>query len=484
MSRTIFEKGMNGRSGSFIPANDCPVDDLGFTRPRGGEIGLPRIGEQDLIRHYVELASKNYHIDKGMYPLGSCTMKYNPVINEEVAGLDGFAGLHPLQSEEDTQGALELMYELESDLCEICGMDAFSLQPVAGAHGELTGMMIASEWFRRRGEERKTVLVPDSAHGTNPASVVICGFTPKTIPSNEAGLIDPEVLEREAGDDTAVLMLTLPNTLGLFEKDIERIIKIVHDAGALIYMDGANMNALLGIVRPGAIGVDIMHVNLHKTFSTPHGGGGPGAGPVGVREHLAGLLPVPRIMEENGRFSLKEDIGESIGRVHPWFGNFNVFVKAYAYIKALGGEGLREVSENAIINANYLMKKIAADYDIKYPGRCMHEFVASGRNLKKYGVKTVDVAKRLLDYSLHAPTVYFPLIVEEALMIEPVETEKKEALDHFAGVMTAIAKEAEENPEILREAPVTTPVRRLDEAAAARCPELSWSGGECLPMEE
>lgn len=484
MSRTIFEKGMNGRSGSFIPANDCPVDDLGFTRPRGGEIGLPRIGEQDLIRHYVELASKNYHIDKGMYPLGSCTMKYNPVINEEVAGLDGFAGLHPLQSEEDTQGALELMYELESDLCEICGMDAFSLQPVAGAHGELTGMMIASEWFRRRGEERKTVLVPDSAHGTNPASVVICGFTPKTIPSNEAGLIDPEVLEQEAGDDTAVLMLTLPNTLGLFEKDIERIIKIVHDAGALVYMDGANMNALLGIVRPGAIGVDIMHVNLHKTFSTPHGGGGPGAGPVGVREHLAGLLPVPRIMEENGRFSLKEDIGESIGRVHPWFGNFNVFVKAYAYIKALGGEGLREVSENAIINANYLMKKIAVDYDIKYPGRCMHEFVASGRNLKKYGVKTVDVAKRLLDYSLHAPTVYFPLIVEEALMIEPVETEKREALDHFAGVMAAIAKEAEENPEILHEAPVTTPVRRLDEAAAARCPELSWSGGECLPMEE
>ena len=484
MSRTIFEKGMNGRSGSFIPANDCPVDDLGFTRPRGGEIGLPRIGEQDLIRHYVELASKNYHIDKGMYPLGSCTMKYNPVINEEVAGLDGFAGLHPLQSEEDTQGALELMYELESDLCEICGMDAFSLQPVAGAHGELTGMMIASEWFRRRGEERKTVLVPDSAHGTNPASVVTCGFTPKTIPSNEAGLIDPEVLEQEAGDDTAVLMLTLPNTLGLFEKDIERIIKIVHDAGALVYMDGANMNALLGIVRPGAIGVDIMHVNLHKTFSTPHGGGGPGAGPVGVREYLAGLLPVPRIMEENGRFSLKEDIGESIGRVHPWFGNFNVFVKAYAYIKALGGEGLREVSENAIINANYLMKKIAVDYDIKYPGRCMHEFVASGRNLKKYGVKTVDVAKRLLDYSLHAPTVYFPLIVEEALMIEPVETEKREALDHFAGVMAAIAKEAEENPEILHEAPVTTPVRRLDEAAAARCPELSWSGGECLPMEE
>jgi len=485
MSTTIFEKGSNGRSGSFIPASDCPVGDLGFAHPRNGEIGLPRIGEQDLIRHYVELASKNYHIDKGMYPLGSCTMKYNPVINEEVARLSGFAGLHPLQSEDDVQGALELIWELESDLCEICGMSAFSLQPVAGAHGELTGMMIARDWLRGRGEGgRKTVLVPDSAHGTNPASVVICGFTPRTIASNEAGLIDPEVLAREAGDDTAVLMLTLPNTLGLFERDIEKVIRIVHDAGALVYMDGANMNALMGIVRPGAIGVDIMHVNLHKTFSTPHGGGGPGSGPVGVREHLAHLLPVPRVAKEKGRFTLREDIEGSIGRVHPWFGNFNVFVKAYAYIKALGGEGLREVSENAIINANYLMKKIAPHYDIKYPGRCMHEFVASGRNLKQYGVKTVDVAKRLLDYGLHAPTVYFPLIVEEALMIEPVETEKKEALDHFAEVMARIAKEAEEDPDILHEAPVTTPVRRLDEAAAARCPELTWSGGECQPMEE
>ncbi len=484
MSTTIFEKGTAGKSGSFIPANDCPVEDLGFAHPRVGEIGLPRIGEQDLIRHYVELASMNYHIDKGMYPLGSCTMKYNPVINEEVARLDGFTGLHPLQLEEDVQGALELICELESDLCEICGMNAFSLQPVAGAHGELTGMMIARNWFRRRGEKRKIVLVPDSAHGTNPASVVICGFTPKTIPSNDAGLIDPDVLERESGGDTAVLMLTLPNTLGLFEKDIERIIRIVHDAGALVYMDGANMNALLGIVRPGSIGVDIMHVNLHKTCSTPPGGGGPGSGPGGVREHLAGLLPVPRIVKENGRFFLKEDIEESIGRVHPWFGNFNVLVKAYAYIKALGGEGLREVSENSIINANYLMKKVAVDYDIKYPGRCMHEFVASGRNLKKFGVKTVDVAKRLLDYGLHAPTVYFPLIVEEALMIEPVETEKKESLDHFADVMAVIAKEAEENPEILHEAPVTTPVRRLDEASAARSPELCWPGGECMPGED
>jgi glycine dehydrogenase subunit 2 len=484
MSATIFEKGAGGRSGTYIPANDCPLSDLGFEHPRSGEVGLPRIGEQDLIRHYVELASKNYHIDKGMYPLGSCTMKYNPVINEEVARLEGFGGLHPLQDEDDVQGALELMYELEADLCEICGMNAFSLQPVAGAHGELTGMMVARDWFRRAGDGRKTVLVPDSAHGTNPASVAICGFTPKTIPSNEDGLIDPEVLAEEVGEDTAVLMLTLPNTLGLFERDIEKVIRIVHDAGALVYMDGANMNALLGIVRPGSIGVDIMHVNLHKTFSTPHGGGGPGSGPVGVCEKLAPLLPVPRVVREDGRYRLKEDIEESIGRVHPWYGNFNVFVKAYAYIKALGGEGLREVSENAIINANYLMKKVAVHYDIKYAGRCMHEFVASGRNLRKYGVKTVDVAKRLLDYGLHAPTVYFPLIVEEALMIEPVETEKKETLDHFAEVMEKIAKEAQEDPDILHEAPVTTPVRRLDEAAAARCPELKWSGSECVPVED
>jgi glycine dehydrogenase subunit 2 len=484
MSTTIFEKGSNGRSGNFLPENDCPVADLGFSNPRSGEIGLPRIGEQDLVRHYIDLASKNYHIDKGMYPLGSCTMKYNPLINEEVARLAGFTGLHPKQLEEDVQGALELMHNLERDLCEICGMSAFSLQPAAGAHGELTGMMIARDWFRRRDEKRRIVLVPDSAHGTNPASVVICGFEPRTIPSNDAGLIDPEVLAGEAGGDTAVLMLTLPNTLGLFEREIERVIGIVHEAGALVYMDGANMNALMGIVRPGDIGVDIMHVNLHKTFSTPHGGGGPGSGPVGVRGDLVDLLPVPRIVEEDGRYTIEEEIEGSIGRVHPWFGNFNVFVKAYAYIKSLGGEGLREASENAIINANYLMSRISRDYEIKYPGRCMHEFVASGRGLRKHGVKTVDIAKRLLDYGLHAPTVYFPLIVEEALMIEPVETERKNSLDHFADVMAAIAREAEENPEVLLQAPVTTPVRRLDEAAAARCPELSWSGGQCRPMED
>ncbi len=480
MSGTIFEKGVGGISGRYIPANDFPDEKIDALVARKGEIGLPRIGEQDLIRHYVELASKNYHIDKGMYPLGSCTMKYNPVVNEQIAGLGGFTGLHPAQDERDAQGALELMHNLESALCEITGMSAFSLQPVAGAHGELAGMMIARDYFRDRGEDRKVVIVPDSAHGTNPASVAICGFTPKTIASNEKGLIDPEILEKEIDGSTAVFMLTLPNTLGLFEREIARIVEIVHRAGALVYMDGANMNALLGIVRPGAIGIDIMHLNLHKTFATPHGGGGPGSGPVGVREHLADFLPVPRVIREEGGYSFRHVSDKTIGRVHSWYGNFNVFVKAYAYICSCGAEGLRAVSENAIINANYLMTLVSRWYDLKYPGPCMHEFVASGSNLKAYGVRTTDVAKRLLDYGLHAPTVYFPLIVEEALMIEPVETEKKETLDHFASVMERISIEARENPQILHDAPVTAPVRRLDEAAAARCPDLCWTGpGGC-----
>ncbi len=474
MSTTIFEKGRDGRSGSFIPENDCPLDDLEMPERRTLPIDLPRVAEQAIVRHYVELASKNYHIDKGMYPLGSCTMKYNPIVNEEIARLEGFTGLHPAQDEEDVQGALELIHELERALGEICGMDAFTLQPAAGAHGELTGMMIARDYFRDRGKERRVVIVPDSAHGTNPASVVICGFAPKTVQSNRHGLVDLAVLREAVDDETAVLMLTLPNTLGLFEREIAQVIEIVHDAGAIVYMDGANMNALLGIVRPGEIGVDVMHVNLHKTFSTPHGGGGPGSGPVGVRGALVDFLPIPRIVKKGRRYTLSREYPKSIGRVHPYFGNFNVFVKAFAYISSLGAAGLREVSENAILNANYMMAKIAKHYDIAYPGPCMHEFVASGQTLKKYGVRTTDVAKRLLDYGLHAPTVYFPLIVEEALMIEPVETERKGDLDHFAGVMERIAEEARENPELLHEAPLDTPVRRLDEAAAARSPDLCW----------
>ncbi len=474
MSRTIFEKGRPGRNAYLPPRNDCPFDAIDLPVQRKEPLGLPAVGEQEVVRHYMELAARNYHIDKGMYPLGSCTMKYNPIINERVARLEGFTGIHPAQDAADVQGALRLMYELEVALSEICGMSAFTLQPAAGAHGELTGMMMARAYFHDRGERRHVVLVPDSAHGTNPASVTICGFTPKTIPSNERGLIEPAVLEREVNGETAVLMLTLPNTLGLFERDITAIVDIAHAGGALIYMDGANMNALLGILRPGDIGIDVMHVNLHKTFSTPHGGGGPGSGPVGVGEHLIDFLPVPRILQKGKRFVLSYEGDKSIGRVHPYFGNFNVFVKAYAYIRTLGANGLREVSENAILNANYLLTLLREWYELKYPGPCMHEFVISASNLKKYGVRTTDVAKRLLDYGFHAPTIYFPLIVEEALMIEPVETESKETLDHFADVMKRIAIEAKEHPEVLKEAPLQAPVRRLDEAAAARNLDLSW----------
>lgn len=480
MTETVFEKGRNGRRGYVVPENDCPAEGFDLPIQRKTPIGLPEMGEQDSVRHYVELASKNYHIDKGIYPLGSCTMKYNPLVNEEVAGLEGFTGLHPDQGEEDIQGALELVYRLESALCEICGMSAFTMQPAAGAHGELTGMMMARAYFKDRGEGRRVVLVPDSAHGTNPASVVTCGFTPKTIPSNESGLLDPDALEKEVTGETAVLMLTLPNTLGLFERDIADLVRIVHEGGGLVYMDGANMNALLGIVRPGDIGIDIMHVNLHKTFSTPHGGGGPGSGPVGVCGRLVDFLPAPRVAREKDRFTLESGSDKSIGRLHPYMGNFNVFVKAYAYIRTLGAGGMWEVAENALINANYLLALLKETYDLKYPGPCMHEFVLSASNLKKYGVRTADVAKRLLDYGLHAPTVYFPLIVDEALMIEPVETESKETLDRFAGIMRRIAEEARRDSDLLHVAPVSTPVRRLDEATAARKPDLCWpleSGG-------
>jgi glycine dehydrogenase subunit 2 len=368
------------------------------------------------------------------------------------------------------------MYSLERGLSEICGMNEFSLQPAAGAHGELTGMMIARDYFRDRKEERSVVIVPDSAHGTNPASVALCGFKPETVKSDDRGMIDPAVLREKAGGDTAVLMLTLPNTLGLFERNIREVIDIVHDAGGLVYMDGANMNALMGIVRPGDIGVDIMHVNLHKTFSTPHGGGGPGSGPVGVGPDLADFLPVPRVVRKEDGFGFSEGSEKSIGKIHSYFGNFNVFVKAYAYILKMGADGLREVSENAIINANYLMKLLQDDFEVKYPGPCMHEFVASGDSFKEFEVKTTDIAKRLLDYGLHAPTVYFPLIVSEALMIEPVETEKKDTIDRFAEIMIKIADEARNDPELLREAPVSTPVRRLDEVAAARNPDFCFTG--------
>lgn len=472
MSETVFEKSRSGRRCFYLPENDCPVEKIDLPGLRSAPPKLPEIGEQDAVRHFMDLASKNYHVDKGIYPLGSCTMKYNPLVNEEVARLRGFADLHPAQDDSDAQGALELMFKLERALCEITGMAAFTLQPAAGAHGELTGIMIARASLLDRGEKRSKVLIPDSAHGTNPASVAICGFKPITIPSGERGMLEPSTIEKAADEETAVLMLTLPNTLGLFESKIADIVRIVHSRGALVYMDGANLNALMGIVKPGEIGIDIMHTNLHKTFSTPHGGGGPGAGPVGVAKHLVDFLPSPRVVEKEGGYRLEDVSPKSIGRVHPYNGNFNVFVKAYAYICSLGAEGIAEVSRNAIINANYLLTRLSKYYDLKYPGPCMHEFVLSASNLKQYGVRASDVVKRLLDYGFHAPTVYFPLIVEEALMIEPVETESKETLDRFANALIAIVEEAEKNPSLLHEAPVTTPVRRLDEAKAARCPDL------------
>ena len=480
----LFEISSPGRIGVNLPECDVPETELPKELLRD-KLSLPEVSEVDLVRHYIRLSQLNWGVDVGFYPLGSCTMKYNPKVNEEAAKLPGFSRIHPYQDEETVQGALQLMYELQEFLKEISGFAGVSLQPAAGAHGELTGILMMRAYHEERGDAGRTkVLVPDSAHGTNPASSAMSGCQVVEIKSDERGNVDLDELKAHCDETVVGLMLTNPSTLGLFEEHVLEVAEIIHDCGGLMFCDGANMNSLLGIAKPCEMGCDVMMFNLHKTFSTPHGGGGPGSGPVGVKAHLAGLLPVPRIVKENGRYALKEDVEESIGRVHPWFGNFNVFVKAYAYIKALGGEGLREVSENAIINANYLMKKIAADYDIKYPGRCMHEFVASARNLKKYGVRTLDVAKRLLDYGLHAPTVYFPLIVEEALMIEPVETEKKETLDRFAEVMAKIAGEARDEPQLLHEAPLTTPVRRLDEAAAARCPELSWPGGESLPMEE
>lgn len=435
------------------------------------DLPLPELNEVDVIRHYTLLSRRNYGVDNGIYPLGSCTMKYNPKINEDIASLEGFASIHPLTPEKLSQGALRLVYELERYLCEITGMDAFTLQPAAGAHGELTAMMIAKAYFKGK---RRKVIVPDSAHGTNPASAAICGFSVINIPSGKDGCVDMGELENALSDDVAVLMLTNPNTLGLFERRIEDIAKLVHGFGALLYCDGANMNAMLGISRPGDQGFDILHLNLHKTFATPHGGGGPGAGPVGVKSFLADYLPIPRIKEKKGKYVLDYRKRKSIGRVRAFYGNFGVLVKAYAYIRAVGKE-IRRIGEQAVINANYLRSILKDHYPCPYDRFCAHEFVLSGEKFLEKGVHTMDIAKRMLDYGIHAPTIYFPLIVKEALMVEPTETESKENLDRLADVMIRIAKEAVENPELLKNAPHRTPVRRLDGVLAARKPNLRWS---------
>jgi glycine dehydrogenase subunit 2 len=474
MPKTIFELSRRDRRGFRLAGEPAP-DPKGvpgeYLRHRSP--GLPELSEAGTVRHFIELSMLNHHIDKNLYPLGSCTMKYNPKVNEDVAAMRGFAGLHPEQCDDDVQGALEVIHALEQKLCTIAGMHAFTLFSAAGAHGEFLGMLLAKRYFEDRKETRSKVLVPDSAHGTNPASVHIVGFHARTIQSGKDGEVDLDVLRSELDDDTAVLMLTVPNTLGIFESRIREILALAHEKGALCYMDGANLNALLGRARPGDLGFDIMHINLHKTFSTPHGGGGPGSGPVGVTERLARFLPGPRVREESGRFRLDTDQPASVGPIHSFFGNFAVYLRALTYITRLGAEGLRRVSAAANINANYLAKALSDVYPIPYGERCMHEFVATGGPYKKHGVRTLDIAKRLLDFGAHSPTIYFPLIVPEALMIEPTETESKETLDEFIAIMRRIAKEAVEDPEILKTAPHNTPVRRLDEAKANRRPVLT-----------
>lgn len=474
----IFEMSRSGRIAHSLPISDVPEMDVADAIPaeflRDAPAGLPEVSELDLMRHYTQLSQRNHGVDTGFYPLGSCTMKYNPKINEDVARYNGFMHLHPYQPENMVQGALELLYNLQNDLAEITGMDSVTLQPAAGAHGEFTGLMMIRAYHESRGERRTKVIAPDSAHGTNPASATVAGFETVTIPSNEYGLVDIEALRNAVGPDTAALMLTNPNTLGLFEKDIVEIAKIVHEAGGLLYYDGANANAILGYSRPGDMGFDVVHLNLHKTFSTPHGGGGPGAGPVGVKKILEPFLPVPIVVKEDEQYRLHYDVPATIGRVKGYYGNFGILVRAYTYILTMGGDGLKRVSENAVLNANYMMRKLAPYYDLPFDYVCKHEFVLSGKRQKKQGVRTLDIAKRLLDFGYHPPTIYFPLIVEECLMIEPTETESKETLDEFIDVMIQIAKESEENPTIVQEAPHNTVVGRLDEVTAARKPILRY----------
>ncbi|RLC50883.1 MAG: aminomethyl-transferring glycine dehydrogenase subunit GcvPB, partial [Candidatus Cloacimonadota bacterium] len=430
------------------------------------------VSELDMMRHFIELSGKNHCIEKGFYPLGSCTMKYNPKINETLVRNSGFSQFHPFQSEKTVQGALEILYELQKDLAEISGFEQVSLQPTAGAHGEFTGLKIIRAYHLLKGNtHKKKIILPDSAHGTNPASATMNGFEIVEIKSNEKGEVDIEALRKAVDENTAGFMLTNPNTLGIFESQIEEISKIIHSVDGLMYMDGANFNAILGIVKPGEIGFDIMHYNLHKTFSTPHGGGGPGSGPVGVREDLVKFLPVPLVAKKENQYYLDYGNAEtSIGKIHAFYGNFAVCVRAYIYIKMLGIKGIKRISENAVINANYIMKKLENYYEIPYKDNyCMHEFVASGNWQKaKYGIKTLDIAKRILDKGYHAPTIYFPLIVHEAIMIEPTETESKETLDEFISAMIEIAKECEENPEVVKSAPNNTPVKRVDDTYAVR----------------
>ncbi|HEY8439428.1 MAG TPA: aminomethyl-transferring glycine dehydrogenase subunit GcvPB [Candidatus Limnocylindrales bacterium] len=477
---TLFERSRAGRGGGKIPhppkdaLDRIPADARRATPP-----ALPELNEPEVVRHYVNLSHLNYAIDTGFYPLGSCTMKFNPKLNEWAARLPGFATLHPFAPDEVAQGTLQLLWELEGALAEISGMRAVTLQPAAGAQGELTGILMIRAYHRSRGEgERDEVLVPDSSHGTNPATASMAGFRTITIPSAPDGGVDVDAFRAALGPRTAAVMITNPSTLGLFEKRIGELLDEVHAAGALAYMDGANLNAILGRFKPGEAGFDVMHFNVHKTFSTPHGGGGPGAGPVGVRETLLPFLPAPRVIRrEDGSFRLERP-GErptSIGRLRSFVGNTGVLVRAYAYIRAHGASGLREVSDDAVLAANYLRKRVGEAYQVPFDRACKHEFVASAADIKRRtGVRTLDIAKRLIDKGFHPPTIYFPLTIEEAMLIEPTETESVETLDAFADALLEIAREAETEPELVTSAPHTAPVGRLDEATAARQPNLRW----------
>ena len=475
----IFEKSVEGRLGANLPNSEIPAIDLtenidnSLLRDKAAE--LPEITEPQVVRHFINLSTKNHHVDKNFYPLGSCTMKYNPKINDSIASMAGFAGLHPNQSEDSTQGALKLMYELEQMLIKITGMSRVTLQPSAGSQGEFVGILIMRKFHEKNGENRKYIIIPETAHGTNPASVILGGFETRQVKSDERGRVDIEHLKSLVDSDVAGMMLTQPNTLGLFEDKIQEISSIIHDVGGLMYMDGANLNALVGLSRSADMGFDITHINLHKTFSTPHGGGGPGSGPIGVVERLVSFLPNPMVEKKEDKFFFSCNSNDTIGQIHTFFGNFGILVRAYIYISTLGDEGLKNMTKMAILNANYLKHKLMHKYDIPYPDGTLHEFVASCLDQKKRGVKVLDIAKSLLDYGFHAPTIYFPTNIPESMMIEPTESETKETLDSFAQTLIDINKKIDTNIDSLKSAPFKTPVTRLDETKANREPDLRWN---------
>jgi glycine dehydrogenase subunit 2 len=468
----LWEKGSRGRCGFSIPRRD--VDPCALDKTLLGEgPDFPDLSEVDLVRHYTRLSTWNFGVDTGMYPLGSCTMKYNPKTNERQAALQGFAAAHPLLPQVLSQGLLRLMIELERFLAEITGMDAVSLQPAAGAQGELTGMLLIHAYHKSRNRKPSKILVPDTAHGTNPASAALCGYRPVPVASNDKGILSAESVAEAMDEDTAGIMITNPNTLGLFEENLKEIVDLVHAGGGLVYGDGANMNAVLGVMDVACTGIDVLHLNLHKTFSTPHGGGGPGAGPVCVKKHLEPFLPVPRILEADGTYVLSEVFPQSIGRLHAFFGNVGVMIKAYSYILSMGAGNLKKASQLAVLNANYIKESLKDTLHLPYDRPCMHECVFTDKHQAIHKVMTLDIAKRLMDYGFHPPTVYFPLVVNGAIMVEPTETESKQDLDLFIASLKAIAREAQENPDLLRQAPTKPKLRRLDETTAARKPCLA-----------